>query len=138
MVAAALLLSACQVDRLTGDWLQQPTTEPAAAAAAGPSLLAAPAHSVSGWVPYWGTESSRAAIAAYPGTVGDVSPLFYGANDDGTLRLLGPQAQLNATVQAARTAAQALGRIEVHKRFVGERVAKHRRIPVGDLSLIHI
>ena len=104
MVAAALLLSACQVDRLTGDWLQQPTTEPAAAAAAGPSLLAAPAHSVSGWVPYWGTESSRAAIAAYPGTVGDVSPLFYGANDDGTLRLLGPQAQLNATVQAARTA----------------------------------
>ena len=37
-----------------------------------------------------------------------MSPLFYGTNNDGTLRLLGPQAQLDATITATRNAGRPL------------------------------
>lgn len=82
-------------------WLAQPTNK---ATTARTEVLTAPAHFVSGWVPYWGTALSRAAIINRPGAIGDVTPLFYGTNNDGTLKLLGPQAQLDATVNATRTA----------------------------------
>ena len=105
VVATALLLSACQPDRALSGWLSQSTTE---SAAIRPAALTAPNHFVSGWVPYWGTATSRAAIINRSDSIGDVSPLFYGTNDDGTLRLLGPQAQLDATVQATRNAGRPL------------------------------
>ena len=76
----------------------------AAAACPSPTNLTAPDHFVSGWVPYWGTDPSRAAIQQHATDVGDVSPLFYGANNDGTVSLLGPQSQLNLTVTATRNA----------------------------------
>lgn len=76
----------------------------AAAACPSPVALTAPDHFVSGWVPYWGTDPSRAAIQQHPTDVGDVSPLFYGTNNDGTISLLGPQSQLDKTVQATRAA----------------------------------
>lgn len=37
-----------------------------------------------------------------------MSPLFYGTNNDGTLQLLGPQAQLDATITATRNAGRPL------------------------------
>ena len=101
VVATALLLSACQPDQLISGWLAQPTNK---AAGARPEALTAPAHFVSGWVPYWGTTPSRQGIAAYPGSIGDVTPLFYGTNNDGTLKLLGSQTQLDFTVNATRGA----------------------------------
>ena len=88
-VAAALLLSAQPVAR--GD-------------AARPEALTAPSHFVSGWVPYWGTALSREAIINRSSSIGDVTPLFYGTNNDGTLRLLGSQTQLSATINATRNA----------------------------------
>lgn len=72
--------------------------------AARPSALTAPDHFVSGWVPYWGTTLSRSAINNRSGSIGDVTPLFYGTRNDGTLGLLGPQAQLDATITATRHA----------------------------------
>ncbi|MCY7301353.1 MAG: hypothetical protein LH616_19360 [Ilumatobacteraceae bacterium] len=105
VVATVLLLSACQPDRVISGWLAQPTNQPTnPATTARPEALTAPAHFVSGWVPYWGTAPSRAAIINRSGSIGDVTPLFYGANNDGTLRLLGPQSQLDATITAARSA----------------------------------
>ena len=101
VVATALLLSACQPDRALSGWLSRPTNQ---ATTARPEALTAPAHFVSGWVPYWGTASSRQGIAAYPGSIGDVTPLFYGTNNDGTLKLLGSQTQLDLTVNAIRNA----------------------------------
>jgi len=89
VVATALLLSALPVGH---------------GSAARPSALTAPANFVSGWVPYWGTAPSRAAIINRSGSIGDVTPLFYGTNNDGTLRLLGPQSQLDATISATRNA----------------------------------
>ena len=105
MVATALLLSACQPDRALSGWLAQPTADNPAAR---PEALTAPAHFVSGWVPYWGTTASRSAIINRSNSIGDVTPLFYGTNNDGTLRLLGPQAQLDATITATRNAGRPL------------------------------
>lgn len=105
MVATALLLSACQPDRALSGWLAQPTADNPAAR---PEALPAPAHFVSGWVPYWGTTASRDAIINRSNSIGDVTPLFYGTNNDGTLRLLGPQAQLDATITATRNAGRPL------------------------------
>lgn len=105
MVATALLLSACQPDRALSGWLAQPT---ASSPSARPEALTAPAHFVSGWVPYWGTTASRSAIINRSNSIGDVTPLFYGTNNDGTLRLLGPQAQLDATITATRNAGRPL------------------------------
>ena len=105
MVATALLLSACQPDRALSGWLAQPT---ASSPSARPEALTAPAHFVSGWVPYWGTTASRSAIINHSNSIGDVTPLFYGTNNDGTLRLLGPQAQLDATITATRNAGRPL------------------------------
>lgn len=93
VVAAALLLSALPV--VKGD-------------AARPQLLTAPANFVSGWVPYWGTAASRAAITNRPGSIGDVTPLFYGTTADGTIKLLGSQTQLDLTNAAARAAGRPL------------------------------
>ena len=72
--------------------------------AARPGALTAPAHFVSGWVPYWGTAPSRAAIVNRSSSIGDVTPLFYGTTNDGTLKLLGSQTQLDATITATRNA----------------------------------
>ncbi len=72
--------------------------------AARPTGLTAPTHFVSGWVPYWGTTASRAAIVNRSGSIGEVTPLFYGTNNDGSLKLLGPQSQLDATISATRNA----------------------------------
>ncbi len=55
-------------------------------------------------MPYWGTDLSRAAIINRPSSIGDVTPLFYGTNNDGTLKLLGSQTQLNETVRVTRAA----------------------------------
>jgi len=100
VVAAALLLSACQPDRVISGWLTPPTNQ---AASARPEALSAPPRSVSGWVPYWGTTASRSAITNRPSSIGDVTPLFYGTNNDGTLKLLGPQAQLDETIRVTRS-----------------------------------
>jgi len=105
VVATALLLSACQPEPVTSGWLSQPAAQ---SPAIRPEALTAPANFVSGWVPYWGKDPSRAAIINRSSSIGDVSPLFYGTNNDGTLKLLGPQAQLDATIQATREAGRPL------------------------------
>ncbi|MGB8861354.1 MAG: glycosyl hydrolase family 18 protein [Ilumatobacteraceae bacterium] len=107
VVVAALLLSACQPGRPLSGWLPSAVSPSAAAtatAAAQPSLLTAPGHFVSGWVPYWGTASSRTAIENNAAAVGDVSPLFYGTTNDGNVTLLGTQQNLTAVVNSTRAA----------------------------------
>ena len=98
------MLSACQPHRLLGDWVA-----PASAAAQRPvtnrpAYSTAPDHFVSGWVPYWSGASGRTAIESSPRSIGDVSPLWYGTTNDGSLTLLGSASNLQAVVAATRAA----------------------------------
>ncbi|MDO8363640.1 MAG: glycosyl hydrolase family 18 protein [Actinomycetota bacterium] len=72
---AALVLSACQPNRF-----------------------------VSGWVPYWGGAPGRAVIndAGIAPLLNDVSMLWYGTADNGTITTLGSATSLQSTVDAAR------------------------------------
>ena len=104
MVAAALLLSACQPGRLVGDSVPLWTRASVGAAAVGPSVGAVPPDFVSGWIPWWSGAAGRTAIEnpALGGTIGDVSPFWYGIANDGSITLLGTQGNLDLAVTAAR------------------------------------
>jgi spore germination protein YaaH len=62
-----------------------------------------PARFINGWVPYWNATAGRAGFInpATSGMFNDISPFFYSAMPDGTIGLVGTQAQLNTTVTAA-------------------------------------
>lgn len=104
MVAAALLLSACQPGRLVGGSVPSLNLAPGRAAIVNPSFGPAPADFVSAWVPWWSGAAGRAAIedSTLSGTIGDVSPFWYGTANDGSITLLGTQTNLNSAVNAAR------------------------------------
>lgn len=104
MVAAALLLSACQSDRLVGGSVPLWNVQTGRTAIVRPSLGSAPADFVSAWVPWWSGTAGRTAIEN-PGlssTIGDVSPFWYGTANDGSITLLGTQGNLDSAVKAAR------------------------------------
>ena len=105
MVAAALLLSACQSGRLIGGSVPLWSRASVGVAVVGPSLSPAPPDFVSGWIPWWSGAAGRTAIEnpALGGTIGDVSPFWHGIADDGSITLLGTQASLSAAVFAARS-----------------------------------
>ncbi len=104
MVAAALLLSACQPGRLVGGSAFLWSRASVGAAVVGPSLGPTPPDFVSGWIPWWSGAAGRTAIEnpALSGTIGDVSPFWHGTANDGSITLLGTQTNLSAVVTAAR------------------------------------
>ena len=55
-------------------------------------------------MPYWSGASGRTAIESSPRSIGDVSPLWYGTTNDGSLTLLGSASNLQAVVAATRAA----------------------------------
>jgi len=63
-----------------------------------------PNRFVSGWVPYWGASNGRATIsnAQVGPLLDDVSMLWYGVNNDGTISTLGSASSLQTTVDVAR------------------------------------
>lgn len=101
MVATALLLSACQPDRVISGWSAQSTGR---ASFTPHPELAAPAHFVSGWVPHWSGDSGMAAIKNSSAAVGDVSPFWYGTANNGTITRLGTNTNLQKVIAATRAA----------------------------------
>jgi spore germination protein YaaH len=62
-----------------------------------------PSRFVNGWVPYWNATQGRAGFTNHGSMFNDISPFFFSAQPDGSIALVGSQAQLNATVTAAHT-----------------------------------
>ena len=62
-----------------------------------------PSRYLNGWVPYWNATEGRAGFTnpATTGMFNDISPFFFSAQPDGSIALVGSQAQLTTTVTDA-------------------------------------
>jgi spore germination protein YaaH len=62
-----------------------------------------PNRFISGWVPYWNAPDGRLGFtnSAATSMFKDISPFFYSAQPDGTIALVGSQSELTKTVNAA-------------------------------------
>jgi spore germination protein YaaH len=61
-----------------------------------------PTRFVSGWVPYWNAPEGRLGFTQASSMFTDVSPFFFSAQADGTIAVVGSEAQLKTTADAAK------------------------------------